>query len=266
MNNVLTVSILFFVVFICLLISTSCVFGNLLCSHLLYSSSSLYNSWSSDLGYVQKVSSQVLSKCYQALTLFEQLGHVVETDRKVVLPDMSREWGLAMGIQEMLMLKNSLADQNRDQMEYFFHRSWSALENMKVKRIGHVQRSGFQLNEALKTIFQQTDILITPCLPIDAFQKSGPMPISIDGEKLQNPMHIVGFMYPFNFSGHPSIVLRIGMSDQGLPLGIQLVAERYNDSLLLRIGKQYEAISGCYDYFPTPKEILSNENGKKSKM
>ena len=65
------------------------------------------NSWSSDLGYVQKVSSQVLQKCYQALTLFEQLGHVVETDRKVVLPDMSREWGLAMGIQEMLMLKNS---------------------------------------------------------------------------------------------------------------------------------------------------------------
>ena len=107
-------------------------------------------------------------------------------------------------------------------------------------------------------MFSKFDILATPCLPLDAFHKSGPMPRVVEGVRLSNPMHVVGFMYPFNFSGHPSIVIRTGLSKNGLPLGIQFIAERHNDQLLLQFAKQYEAFAKPFDYFPSPSEILKN--------
>ena len=212
--------------------------------------------WSSDLGYVQKVEKQVLQQCHRVLSLFETLGHTVQKTGNVVLPDMGLSWSRSMGIQEHLMLANSQAEKKKEELEHWFHRAWPKIKEMKVERIGRVMREGFELNQALSDLFQTCDILATPCLPLDAFGKDGPMPVSIEGERLSNPMHVVGFMYPFNFSGHPAVVIRTGLSHDGLPLGIQLVAERHNDRLLLQLARQYERCANPFDHFPTPSEIL----------
>ena len=53
-------------------------------------------------------------------------------------------------------------------------------------------------------------------------------------------MHFVAFSYPFNFSGHPAATVRAGMSDSGLPCGLQLVAERHRDELVLQAARAYE--------------------------
>ena len=66
------------------------------------------------------------------------------------------------------------------------------MAQLSPKRIGQVMRDGFVLNERLAEFFAESDILVTPCLPLEAFSAHGPMPRSVDGEKLANPMHVVG--------------------------------------------------------------------------
>jgi aspartyl-tRNA(Asn)/glutamyl-tRNA(Gln) amidotransferase subunit A len=103
-----------------------------------------------------------------------------------------------------------------------------------------------------------TPTALAKTMPLEAFSAHGPMPSSIEGEKLRNPMHVVGFMTPFNFSGHPAAVLRTGFSTDGLPLGIQIVAERHRDDLVLQLCHAYEQAARPFDAWPSPEEILES--------
>jgi aspartyl-tRNA(Asn)/glutamyl-tRNA(Gln) amidotransferase subunit A len=48
------------------------------------------------------------------------------------------------------------------------------------------------------------------------------------------------FTYPFNMSGHPGASVRAGLTDSGLPCGLQIVAERYREDLVLQASYAYE--------------------------
>ena len=48
------------------------------------------------------------------------------------------------------------------------------------------------------------------------------------------------FTHPFNLSGHPALALPAGFTDAGLPASVQLVARRFREDVLLRLGRQLE--------------------------
>lgn len=57
---------------------------------------------------------------------------------------------------------------------------------------------------------------------------------------------------PFNLLGFPGLVVPFGMSDDGLPIGIQLVGRPYGEELLLELGVRLEQARGV---FPSPPEL-----------
>src|SRR5262249_40986865 len=84
------------------------------------------------------------------------------------------------------------------------------------------------------------DLLVTPTCPATAFAAGGPMPDAIDGHRLASPVHSAAFTYPFNMTGHPAISVPAGPGDDGLPVGMQLLAERGAARLLLRVAHAFE--------------------------
>lgn len=48
----------------------------------------------------------------------------------------------------------------------------------------------------------------------------------------------------FNYSGHPAIVLPYTLDRDGLPIGIQLIGRRWDESRLLGIAKALTAVTG----------------------
>lgn len=54
---------------------------------------------------------------------------------------------------------------------------------------------------------------------------------------------------PFNLLGLPAVVLPFGLSEDGLPVGIQLVGRPYEEELLLELAVQLESVRGP---FPAP--------------
>ena len=85
------------------------------------------------------------------------------------------------------------------------------------------------------------DLLVTPTLaelppPLGTFDQSGPDPL--DAFRRGEPMGV--FTALFNITGQPAISLPLHSSDDGLPIGVQLVAPYGREDLLIRVAAQLE--------------------------
>ncbi|BBD70181.1 amidase [Nostoc commune NIES-4072] len=80
-------------------------------------------------------------------------------------------------------------------------------------------------------LFEQVDVVLTPTTPMVA------PPINSDRKIYQLNQR---FMLPFSFMGLPAISLPCGWSSQGLPIGLQIVSNSYDEALILRVALAFE--------------------------
>ena len=89
------------------------------------------------------------------------------------------------------------------------------------------------------------DAYICPVSSVTAFphQAKG-NPIEVNGIKLPYTTACGGYATLFNFTGHPVVVIAIGQTKLGLPIGVQIVGKRWQDLSLLAIAKQIDRVAG----------------------
>ena len=89
--------------------------------------------------------------------------------------------------------------------------------------------------------FDKWDVLATPVSMTTAFAHTEPgSPLRVDGHDESYWMVSAHGTY-WNYTGHPAIVLPCGFDREGLPIGVQLIARRWNDSRLLAIAEAIAA-------------------------
>lgn len=96
-----------------------------------------------------------------------------------------------------------------------------------------------ELGKDMQLFHEQYDLLVTPTLPITAFEA---------GKNTSEPsqrhwMDWTPFSYPFNLTQQPASSVPCGLV-KGLPVGIQLIANRGNDLLTVNVAKIIEAKFG----------------------
>ncbi|QZH64493.1 Asp-tRNA(Asn)/Glu-tRNA(Gln) amidotransferase subunit GatA [Mycolicibacterium farcinogenes] len=91
----------------------------------------------------------------------------------------------------------------------------------------------------LEQAYQSVDVLVTPTTPTTAFAL---------GEKVDDPLAMYLFdlcTLPLNLAGHCGMSVPSGLSpDDGLPVGLQIMAPALADDRLYRVGAAYEAARG----------------------
>jgi aspartyl-tRNA(Asn)/glutamyl-tRNA(Gln) amidotransferase subunit A len=87
--------------------------------------------------------------------------------------------------------------------------------------------------------FQEVDAIVAPTVPVPA-PPIGAEYIEVNGEQIGVRAALVGMNRPANFTGHPAISVPCGFTRDGLPVGLQLVGRRFDESTLLRIAFAYE--------------------------
>ncbi|RLA45897.1 MAG: Asp-tRNA(Asn)/Glu-tRNA(Gln) amidotransferase GatCAB subunit A [Gammaproteobacteria bacterium] len=105
----------------------------------------------------------------------------------------------------------------------------------------------------LQCAFQQVDVILCPSAPT-------PPPLVTDfGPQMVLPPEalapIVTFTAPFNFSGHPTLSIPCGFTEDKLPLSLQLIAPLEQEQNLIMVGHAFERAT---DYQQTPRMAVSN--------
>ena len=187
-----------------------------------------------------RVDREVLREVRAAVSVFSALGHeVIEID--TVFPDVGRAWAYLAGAEVYAEVAREVAGKE-DLLGRGFWQGSLATSRLTTLQMGDIQRERYDLNLTLWRLFDEYDILLTPTLPTEAFPAAGPFPSVIGGEAVDSPLHAVAFTYPFNLSGHPAATVRAGFTDSGLPAGLQIIAQRHRDDLVLQAAAAYDNV------------------------
>ena len=206
----------------------------------------LHVAWTPDLGYAA-VDPSVQTICENAAAEFESLGCHVE----VVNPG----W-------------ESLEDAFTTMLAAQFYAAWSdklpAAEPMMdptlvafIRRGGAVSAREYLLASAradafwldATTFLSRFDLLLTPTVAVPPFAAPGRPPREIGGQDVP----VLGWMpftYPFNLTGQPAASVPAGWTDDGLPVGLQIVGQRHADRTVLAAASAYEAACPWNDRWP----------------
>lgn len=103
------------------------------------------------------------------------------------------------------------------------------------------------LGERMAQFHQKYDLLLTPTLPFTAFGINREVPK--DWPSTRWPTW-TPFTYPFNMTGQPALSVPCGFCSEGLPIGMQLVGARFNDSTVLRAGHAYQQLVPLTEWRP----------------
>lgn len=105
----------------------------------------------------------------------------------------------------------------------------------KAKRVQN------QISQEFSNAFKECDIIATPTVPASAFKI---------GENIGDPIK----MYyndvctvTVNIAGLPAISLPCGKDSAGMPMGLQLIGDKFSEQTLLNTAYTYEKICGGFD-------------------
>ena len=92
------------------------------------------------------------------------------------------------------------------------------------------------------------DYVLSPTAPVVAYAAELPSPTN----DFLRPLEHIGFTVAFNMSEQPSASINCGYTKSGLPIGLQIVGQRFDDLGVLRICSAYETLRPPQKPWPTP--------------
>jgi len=95
----------------------------------------------------------------------------------------------------------------------------------------HAYSQVLAMSEAAVEAAQPYDFLLSPSSPILAYEAELPAP----GNDPHDALPHIAFTVPYNMSGQPAASLNWSYGAQGLPVGVQVIGQRYDDAGVLRL-------------------------------
>lgn len=192
--------------------------------------------YSADLGYAV-VQSDIAEVVSDAARVFEGLGASFR-DLVTQAPQLARDWGMA-GSFELLSELHPLLPEHEAEFGRGFIAGVKTGAQMTPEIWGEMRRRRAELNNWCAELFEEVDLLLTPTVPFDPPPAKGPFPSETEG-RAQPAASVASFTIPFNLSWHPAATVRAGMSEAGLPVGLQIVGPRHRDDLVLQAARAFE--------------------------
>jgi aspartyl-tRNA(Asn)/glutamyl-tRNA(Gln) amidotransferase subunit A len=209
--------------------------------------SGLRAAWSPDLGYAV-VQRDVAEVALRALTHFEEMGIPVESI-EAGPPEPGGRWGLG-GAWELLSELLPKLPEHEDDFGRVFIRGIKRAHGVDAARWRSMRQLRAEISQWCADVFARYDILLTPTVPYDPPPPGGPFLRELDGRP-QPPANFGSFTMPFNLAWQPAATVRAGFSDAGLPVGLQIVAPRHRDDLVLQVARAFERATDCFATWPS---------------
>ena len=190
----------------------------------------------------QVVNAEVLAAVQQAGRVFESLGAQVEA---VPFPNANE----AAAANSLMTMADGAAFHSQRLAEAPQNFGDDVLRRLK-KGAAYTVSEYSQARHTQATLRQQFtrflegadtgrpyDLLLTPATPI-------PAPLRGSNNAAERASLLTRFTAPFNLTGLPALALPCGLTQAGLPLGLQIVGQPWAEARLLQAGYAYEQANG----------------------
>jgi len=197
-----------------------------------------------DREYVSRgVEAPVVQAVQSALGELENLGATV---REVEMPEGYRQlvdqWGITCAVECARAHRDYYPSQKQrygpvlaELIELGLNPPEGAYEALATARL--------VFSEALDALFRDVEVLISPNMPYLPPLSEGVLELSSDPDRASGLIYTA----PFDYSGHPTLSLPVGLSAERLPLSIQLIGPRLGEPVLIRTGCALETAIGFTD-------------------
>lgn len=197
----------------------------------------LHVAWAPDLGYAT-VDPRVQAVCENAAAEFESLGCHVE----VVNPGWESPeevFSTIVAAQFWAHWSDALAEREAQMdptLVKFLRRGAGVSARDYVLARDRARRFWTEVQSFLARF----DLLLTPTTAVPPFGAEQPPPREIQGRRV-TVLGWMPFTYPFNLTGQPAASVPAGVTEDGLPVGLQIVGRRHADRTVLAASAAYEA-------------------------
>ena len=101
-----------------------------------------------------------------------------------------------------------------------------------------------QIFHRFRALFERFDILLTPAAPVKPFPVETNFPTEINGKKFENYVDWIAPASLITLVSLPAGSAPAGLTRDGLPVGMQVVASRFEEPLILGVAKLIQHTSG----------------------
>jgi amidase len=198
--------------------------------------------WLGDLGGYLPFEPGVLDLCKRSLNVFEQLGCIVEEAQ----PDFPIEqvwhnWLKIRASQVGARFKQFYDDHaKRTLMKPELQ--WEIENGMRlsadeIAQAGEVRSAWYH---AVRRFFERYDHFILPSAQVFPFDASTHWPKEINGKAMDTYHRWMEVAVVVAMSGCPALGAPAGFNEQGLPMGIQIVAPNHNEMSCMQLAHAYD--------------------------
>ena len=195
--------------------------------------------WSLDLGFATVDPEVAELTAAAAQKLVEAAGLVVD-DEPVELTDPVRAWLTTGAVGLWVDIEPEMWPSRADDFTLWVRRSLEQTENQTLPKYARALRARHALELDAARIFSEVDVLLCPTTAVPAFAAEGPPPQVINGVDTGNAAMSTPFTMLANLCWNPAISIPCGLTSDGLPVGLQVIARRHRDEIPLRLARIFE--------------------------
>ena len=208
--------------------------------------------WSPNLGYA-KVSRQVMSVCARAAQKFSEMGAEVEE----ASPDCGKVEDIhnkiaSVEFMAMISLYGSITE-IKDKLYPMLAERVGAIQDMTARDYFQATFDRQELTAKTGQFFQKYDLLLTPTIGVPAWPIGIPSVAEVDGD----PVSWYGWNLNilFNHTGQPAASIPAGQTEDGLPVGLQIVGRQHDEATVFRAAAAFEEANPWADKKPPLSQI-----------
>ena len=197
----------------------------------------LHVAWTPDLGYAA-VDPRVRVACESAAAAFEALGCHVEVVSPgwenpedffstLIAAQLHAAWAERLPEAEPLMDPTLVK---------LIRRGAPITASAYIRAVERIDAYW----EEVRVFLERFDLLLMPTVAVPPFAAGAPPPREVAGARV-SVLGWMPFTYPFNLTGQPAASVPAGWTDEGLPVGLQIVGRRHADGTVLAACAAFEA-------------------------
>ena len=194
--------------------------------------------YSPKLGFARRVHPEIESAVAAAAKTLESLGARVEEADPDIGEDPIGTWN-TFWWPSMLYQLQAFGDRARDLADPALLVAADKSEAVPVFDTIRAQLHRAHMHNVMAKFHETYDLLLTPALPLPAFEVGDLVPRSGDWGTAWCDW--APFSYPFNLTQQPAATVPCGLTKKGLPVGLHIVGARYADALVLRAARAFES-------------------------